>query len=122
VANTSGLKIGIYSPFLHIYGGGEKFVGKIAEILSYNNKVEFIVTNDIDLCQLQSRLGLDLSRINLINLKLSRLKTRVPYLRRWVISQAVSVVSQNYDIFINQETLSFIPNRAKMGIVICQIA
>jgi hypothetical protein len=50
------MKIGIYAPYLSVYGGGEKYISNIAEILSSGNKVEFIVVEEPDIKQLENRL------------------------------------------------------------------
>ena len=36
------MRIVIYAPYLHVLGGGEKYIGSIAEILSARNTVDFI--------------------------------------------------------------------------------
>jgi hypothetical protein len=54
--SARGLRIGIYAPYLHICGGGEKFVGMIAALLSRDRRVEFIVTDGVDLGRVQARM------------------------------------------------------------------
>ena len=47
------MKIGIYPADLNIYGGGEKYIGKIAEILSRWNDVTFMVLIKPDIQKLE---------------------------------------------------------------------
>ncbi len=120
--NARGLRIGIYTPYLHICGGGEKFVGMIAGLLSRDHRVEFIVTDDVDLGRVQARLNLDLSRVGLrrVPLEMPLSGPAVRYFRKWAQVRGVSAVTAEYDLFINQETLSSIPCRAGRGVFICQ--
>ncbi len=119
------LHIGIYAPYLHICGGGEKFIGKIAELLSREHRVEFIVTDEIDLHRVQKLLNLDLSRVGLNRVSpvaAIRSLTEVShYVKKWVQVSSISKATQGYDLFLNQETLSSIPCRAKRGLLVCQI-
>lgn len=124
MANQS-VRVGIYTPFLHICGGGEKFIGKIAELLSVTHRVEFIVTNDVNLGLVQTRLNVDLGRVGI-----RRVSSRVPkhfphtiarYLNKLAQGYSIARASGDYDLFINQETLSSIPCHAGQGVLICQI-
>lgn len=65
------MRVGIYSPYLETAGGGEKYMLTIAEVLSKNHQVDFLLgthlySSNID--QIRKRIetlhGLDLSRIN----------------------------------------------------------
>ncbi|MBP0132700.1 MAG: glycosyltransferase [Nitrosospira sp.] len=55
------MKIGLYNRFWNTYGGGEKHIGSIAEVLSKDHQVELISVEPVDWNLLQSRLQLDLS-------------------------------------------------------------
>ena len=52
------MKIGIYSPYLDTCGGGEKYVGKIAEVLAEENQVEFLVEREPKIEELKNRSDL----------------------------------------------------------------
>lgn len=62
---TSRKKIGIYSPYFGVLGGGELYLGTIAEVLSQNHEVELISESPIPLSRLQEFLGLNLQRCNI---------------------------------------------------------
>jgi len=115
------MKIGIYAPYLSVYGGGEKYISNIAEILSSGNKVEFIVVEEPDIKQLENRLNVDLSRVVINRVKIPNLFSKVPYLRDLANIYVISKATRKYDLFINQEHLSVIPSLAKKGFLICQM-
>ncbi|MBA7656381.1 hypothetical protein ES703_64305 [subsurface metagenome] len=120
------MKIGIYAPYLAVYGGGEKYIGKIAEILSRENDVAFVVFTKPDFEKLGSRLNIDLSRVAIDNIRspASPLNSRIAILRTFihlVNAHKVSKYTKECDLFINQEYLSSIPSLAKTSFLICQI-
>lgn len=120
------MKIGIYSPYLAVYGGGEKYIGKIAEILSRENDVAFIVFTKPDFEKLESRLNIDLSRVAIDNIRSPALpwNSRISILRtfiNFINAYKVSKLTNKYDLFINQENFSAIPSLAKRSFSICQI-
>jgi len=117
------LRIGLYSPYLTAYGGGEKYIGKIAETSSKDNDVSFIVTTKPDFKELEKRLNIDLSKVKIYRIQsyASRLPDRMVILRKFVNSHKVSKCTNKYDLFINQEHLTPIPSLAKRSILICQI-
>jgi len=117
------MRIGLYSPYLTAYGGGEKYIGKLAETFSKDNDVSFIVTTKPDFKELEKRLNIDLSKVNIYTIQsyASRLPDRMVILRKFVNSHKVSKCTNKYDLFINQEHLTPIPSLAKRSILICQI-
>ena len=111
------MEIGIYTPYLNVCGGGEKYICKIAEILSKDYDVEFIIFENIKIKELQSRLNVDLS-----NVSFNCLRVNInPYFRTIIRSYMVSKFTKNYDLFINQENNTFVPSYAKKNIYICQL-
>ncbi len=117
------MKIGIYTPYLAAYGGGEKYIGKIAEILSEENDVAFIVFAKPDFKELESRLNIDLSRVTIDSVQsyASLLSDRMVTLKKFANAHKVSKCTGGYDLFINQEHLTPIPSLAKRSFLICQI-
>lgn len=66
------MKIAIYSPYLDTFGGGEKYMATIAEILSKQHSVDLLFDPHLQSFgmdtlqrQLSERFNLDLSRLNL---------------------------------------------------------
>jgi len=115
------MKIGIYAPYLNTYGGGEKYICKIAEILSEKNSVEFIVLEKLDKIQFQDRLNINLNKFDIIYLKIPNLFNRIPYFRTLIKIYTISKISKNYDLFINQENNTVIPSQARKSIFISQL-
>jgi len=97
------LKIGIYDLYLSTLGGGEKHMGKMAEILSRNNEVEILTNKYFDLSKLSKHLNLDLSKV----------KLRIfPY----ISSDYGSTITKNYDLFVNATYLSYMSGYAKKNV------
>ena len=114
------MKIGIYAPYLNTYGGGEKYICKIAEILSEKCNVEFVVFEDPNIPELERRLNVHLSGINIKTLKIPKL-FNVPKLRFFAKVRLVSKVSKSYDLFLNQESHTVIPAYSQRNIHLCQV-
>jgi len=97
------LKVGIYDLYLSTLGGGEKHMGKMAEILSKDHNVEILTNKYFDLDKLSKHLNLDLSRA----------KLRVfPY----ISSDYSSNITKDYDLFINATYLSYMRAYAKKNV------
>lgn len=67
------MKIGIYSPYLDTFGGGERYISTIAEVLSNKHKVEILLDRhlfsfggDFLKKSLEDRFGLNLSKVDFI--------------------------------------------------------
>ena len=108
------MRVGIYSPYLYICGGGEKYVGKIAEVLASENNVEFLVEQEPNIGELEGMLGLKLAKIDFRAIQVSS-----PFLlkRNYFLSR----LTKSYDLFINQERFSSIPSKAKMSFSIQEV-
>lgn len=115
------MRIGIYAPYLEACGGGEKYICKIAESLSEENSVEFIVLKEPNVKQLRNRLNVNLSKLAINHVKILNLFSKVPYLRALIRISSIVKITKKYDLFINQEHFSSIPSRAKKSILICEV-
>lgn len=115
------MKIGIYAPSLEAYGGGEKYICKLAETLSKKNSVEFIFFKELNVKQLQDRLNVNLSNIVINHLKIPTLFNKVPYLRGLIRISNIAKITKKYDLFINQEHFSLIPSMSKRSILVCEV-
>lgn len=96
--------VGIYDKWLNSMGGGEKVATVMAEVLSKaGHKVDLISNFDCDTKQLESKMGVDLSKVN----------TVVWYERSYAI---LSPKTKKYDLFINVSFLDHLPSLAKNSI------
>jgi glycosyltransferase involved in cell wall biosynthesis len=128
------LRVGIYPAALSVMGGGEKYIGKIAEILAKQNEVAFMVFYEPNMEELETRLGLDLSRVTISNigrpaqvrllhvatirdLALFLASKTFPFVKPYIISR----LTRKYDIFINQERETYIPSHSRRSYFICEI-
>ena len=59
------MRIGIYGPYFGIMGGGELYLGTIAEVLSRDYQVDLVSESDISPTAFQKFFGLDLSRVQI---------------------------------------------------------
>lgn len=115
------MKIGIYAPYLDVFGGGEKYICKIASILSKENDVEFLVFKKPDITKLQNRFSIDLHNVCISCLSLPNIISKIPYIRGLARSRILAKVSAKYDLFINQDDILLIPVLAKRGILLYQV-
>ena len=115
------MRIAIYAPYLDVYGGGEKYIGKIAETLSEKHDVEFVVLTKPNMEELQSRLNIDLTRVGIRHLRVPSVLNKTPNLKSFAAYPLISRLTKSYDIFINQEHFSAIPTFAKRSILICEV-
>lgn len=109
------MKIGIFTPYLRAFGGGEKYICKIAEVLSHHHFVEFIILEDINKNELENRLNINLEKISFKKINLRKLKDISLFK-----NLAIGNISKNYDIFINQENNTTIFAKSKKNFHICQ--
>nr|WP_243688006.1 hypothetical protein [Methanobacterium formicicum] len=114
------MKIGIYAPDLSAYGGGEKYICKIAEILAEKNDVEFIVFEKPNVEELESRLNVDLQGVNIRKFELNYF-VKVLHLHQHVKAFLLKKITKQYDIFINQDINTVIPANSSKNFYICQI-
>jgi glycosyltransferase involved in cell wall biosynthesis len=83
------MRIGIFNQNLPVMGGGEQYMGAVAEHLSRTHEVELLSYNEVNLDLLKERLGIDLTHLPL--------KT-FPALSGY---RSIQDASTNYDLFIN---------------------
>lgn len=100
------MKIGIYNRYWNTYGGGERYIGAIAEVMAEDNEVELISIEHVDWAQIESRLSLDLSKCK---------KIQWP---SWPCEE-LSPLSGNYDLFVNSTYGSAMLPQSKKSILIC---
>jgi len=108
------MKIGIYSPYLDTCGGGEKYIGKIAEVLAEENQVEFLVEREPKIEELKNRLDLSLVKIGF---RIVHVSSPLLSKRNYFLSRA----TRDYDFFVNQEHFSSLPSKARMSISIQEV-
>lgn len=87
------MHIGIYTPYLDTFGGGERYLLTIGEILSQENEVDLLIDPHLKSLNperlktdLSKRLNLDLSNVGLVDAPLGKgasLKKRVPFLKEY---------------------------------------
>jgi glycosyltransferase involved in cell wall biosynthesis len=120
------LKIGIYPAALYVYGGGEKYIGKIAETLSRENDVVFIVFREPNLKELETRLGINLSRVSIDAIGKARglalfVRNKLPSVIAVSDTYTLSKCTKKYDLFINQEHDTFVSSHARRSFLICEV-
>jgi glycosyltransferase involved in cell wall biosynthesis len=100
------MRIGIYNRYWNTFGGGEKYTGTIAEILSHDHDVELISVEYVDWELFQSRLHLDLSKCSTL---------------QWPNEPCskLSFFTASYDLFINSTYGSSIMPRSPQSALIC---
>jgi glycosyltransferase involved in cell wall biosynthesis len=98
------MKIGIYNRWWHTMGGGERYAGTAAQVLSERHEVELLSHRPVDRAALAAKLGLDLSRVGV------RCVPDLPFDR-------LGEFTQDYDLFICASFMTFIPCRARHGIM-----
>lgn len=93
-------QVGLYNRWLSTLGGGEKESLSIAERISQYAPVEVISHKVVDKEYAAERLDLDLSRVNFIS---------IPDCS----GQALPLITQKYDLFINASHLDYFPSMAR---------
>ena len=123
------MRVGIFAPGLLVYGGGEKYVCKIAEILSKEHQVD-LITFDIPerkvtevLKTLENRLNVNLGDVTLKVPAIPGIAKKSSFVDRLTKSVVLSKLSKEYDLFINQlrEPLFRLPAYANKSVMIIQI-
>jgi glycosyltransferase involved in cell wall biosynthesis len=97
------MRIAIYNRYWSTRGGGERYAGAMAEILSQDHRVELLGPDAVGLHGLADHLGLDLSRASF---------RPVPP----VSERALAPLTAEYDLFVNCTYLSRLPSRARKSI------
>ena len=121
------MKVGIHAAGLVAYGGGEKYVCKIAEILSKQHEVDLLTFAISErevapvLSTLENRLNVDLKNVHLRVLSTLSIMKRIPYTNTLMQSLVLSKCSREYDLFVNQPDVRFPqPAYANKNIVVIQ--
>lgn len=99
------MKVGIYDQYWSTRGGGERYAGVLAEILSQNHQVELLGPEAIGLEYLGAHLGLDLSRVRFRLLPAQSERELAP-------------LTADYDLLINCTYLSRLRSRAGRSIYV----
>lgn len=108
MGKTKQKKIGIYSPYLDIMGGGERYLLSIAELLSNDNRVDLITDLDI-VVKAKTLLNINLNKVNLISKKIILKKNFWKKL----------IALKNYDVFFYMTDGSiFLPLSKKNYLII----
>lgn len=93
------MKVAVYDRWWPTAGGGEKFAGGIAEVLSAHHDVTILAHEPLDLDHLSERLQLDLSRVSVREIEVGELP--------------VEEASADFDFFVNASyTSTAIPRSA----------
>jgi len=120
------MRVGIFAPGLVIYGGGEKYVCKIAEILSREHDVDLITSYVPErevaevLKTLENRLNVNLRDVHLKVLAIPGIAKKNSFVNELT---KLSKCSKQYDLFINQsrDTLFYQPAHANKNVIIIQV-
>ncbi|WP_028578102.1 glycosyltransferase [Desulfomicrobium escambiense] len=100
------MKIGVYNRYWNTFGGGEKHIGAVVEVLSRDHEVELISVGPVDWEQVESRLRLDLSRCTK---------------KEWPGDSCaqLSLFSSDYELFINSTYGSSMMPRSRLSAYMC---
>lgn len=102
-ANTK--KAGVYDRWLYSLGGGEQLAFLYAEALrDLGYKTDLITHKRVDIETAKIKMDIDLREINM---------RYIPNLQDFQLSQC----TENYDVFVSNSYLDYIPNRSKYGIL-----
>lgn len=96
------MKVGVYNRYWSTAGGGERYAGTVAEVLSADHDVDLLGHDDLAPDFLCERLGLDLSRVSVRRLE-------------DVGDREIEAASAEYDLFVNASFMSSAPNAARLG-------
>lgn len=98
-------KAGVYDRWLYVLGGGEQVAFAYAEALrDLGYKTDLITHRKVDIAAAKAKMDLNLKGINL------------KYIPNMVDSQ-LGQYTEQYDIFVSNSYLDYIPNRSKYGIL-----
>jgi len=121
------MKVGIYNPYLHAFGGGENEVCVIADILSKNHDIDIIATEIVSKESLESRFNVNLKKANIIpvvqNNHIARIfqkSVRMKTIMKLLSDYQAFRFTKKYDVFINLTVSIPIPSFAKDSILIIQ--
>ncbi len=115
-------KVGIYQQYWGPMGGGQRFVGFIAQILSENNEVEILHHDpNFDLQKFDEGMELDLSRVAFRCIprpERPERSTRLPFARLREESEFCREFSEPYDVFLESSDIPPVFNHAKNGVLL----
>jgi len=122
------MRIALYNPGWHVMGGGERYLGTIAEILGERYRVDLIVVRPFDRQQLQERLDLDLSGVGFVSVP-GEAVSCPRGVRQWVRNRralartyrALERVTRAYDVAIALESDLPPPLAARRNILHVQV-
>jgi glycosyltransferase involved in cell wall biosynthesis len=101
------VRAAVYNRFWHSMGGGERHNGMIAQVLAHDGaEVDILGHSPVDLAELGRHLGLDLSGCRYV---------RIPDRGE----EDVSVLSGEYDLFVNGSYMSRLPTRSRRAAYLC---
>lgn len=100
------MRIGIYNANLHTMGGGEKYMGVIAEVLAEKNEVEILCTQDIDKAKMCKKLDLNLDKVKIVPIDEEN------------DGEKFAKKSEEYDLFINCTYFSRLESRCKKSAMV----
>lgn len=99
------MKVGIYNRWLHTIGGGERYMLAIASHLAERFPVAVLTHQLVSQEELEAKLNLSLKKVEL---------RYVPDLPERDLARYTA----DYDLFVNASFLSFLPSRARRGILL----
>jgi glycosyltransferase involved in cell wall biosynthesis len=96
------MKIGIYSPYFAIMGGGELYLGTIAETLARDHQVDLVSETDVPLFEYQRLFGLDLGKTKIRRIPpIPFVESLHPLLfHRWHQYSRRTAFTSQYDLFV----------------------
>ena len=101
------VRAAVYNRFWHSMGGGERHNGMIAQVMAADGaEVDILEHSDVDLDLLGAHLGLDLSGCRYV---------RIPDRGE----EDLSVLSGDYDLFVNGSYMSRVPTRSRKAAYLC---
>ena len=101
------VRAAVYNRFWHSMGGGERHNGMIAQVMAADGaEVDILGHSDVDLGLLGAHLGLDLSGCRYV---------RIPDRGE----EDLSVLSGDYDLFVNGSYMSRVPTRSRKAAYLC---
>jgi glycosyltransferase involved in cell wall biosynthesis len=96
------VKIAVYDLYWSTFGGGEQQAGSIVDALSGEHEVHMLGPEAVDFGALRERLGLRLDGVELRVIPADE--------------AATSLISSEYDMFVNHTYRSTLPNLARHGV------
>lgn len=126
------LRIGLHSPYFgSTYGGGEKYLGTVAEVLRDRypeHRIEIVSPVPVDADRYRRVLGLDLSGIGLRSgtrrvTPVHRLVARAPGLRplrNALVARQAAALTRDYDLWIAMAYVIPAISMAPRSVMLCQ--